>query len=109
MSRAASTWARHAGVDVAGEEIDGGGSRVLIRQQPRADLVVSAEPTNNAVCAAHKRCLRPIIRAKGKATRSGGPDLGVNAILAAGHLTSLFDARDRELRAKAIRWWVTLA
>jgi hypothetical protein len=32
-------------------------------------------------------------------------ELGVNAILAAGHLTSLFDERDRELRPKAILWW----
>jgi succinyl-diaminopimelate desuccinylase len=85
---------------VADEEIDGGGSRVLARQQPKADLVVVGEPTNNAVCAAHKGCLRPLIRAKGKAAHSGRPELGVNAILAAGHLTSLFDARDRELRAQ---------
>jgi acetylornithine deacetylase/succinyl-diaminopimelate desuccinylase len=86
---------------VADEEIDGGGSRVLAKQQPRADLVVVGEPTNNAVCAAHKGCLRPLIRAKGKAAHSGRPELGVNAIQAAGRLASLFDARDRELRAQS--------
>jgi len=84
---------------VADEETDGGGSRALARQQPRPDLIVIGEPTNNAVFAAHKGCLRLLIRAKGKAAHSGRPELGVNAILAASQLTSLFDARDRELRA----------
>jgi succinyl-diaminopimelate desuccinylase len=84
---------------VADEEIDGGGSRVLAKQKPRPDLIVIGEPTNNAVFAAHKGCLRPLIRAKGKAAHSGRPELGVNAILAASQLIPLFDARDRELRA----------
>jgi succinyl-diaminopimelate desuccinylase len=84
---------------VADEEINGGGSRALAKQQPKSDLIVIGEPTNNAVFAAHKGCLRPLIRAKGKAAHSGRPELGVNAILAASRLTSLFDARDRELRA----------
>ena len=86
---------------VADEEINGGGSRALAKQQPRPDLIVIGEPTNNAVCAAHKGCLRPLVRAKGKAAHSGRPELGVNAILAAGRLASLFDARDRELRARS--------
>ncbi len=84
---------------VADEEIDGGGSRALAKERPRPDLIVVGEPTNNAVFAAHKGCLRPLIRAKGKAAHSGRPELGVNAILAASQLTSVFDARDRELRA----------
>ena len=83
---------------VADEEVDGGGSRALVRQKPKADWVVVGEPTNNAVCAAHKGCLRPLIRARGRAAHSGRPELGVNAILAAGHLMSLFDERDRERR-----------
>jgi acetylornithine deacetylase/succinyl-diaminopimelate desuccinylase len=85
---------------VADEEINGGGSRALVKQQPRPNLIVIGEPTNNAVYAAHKGCLRPLIRAKGKAAHSGRPELGLNAILAASQLTSLFDARDRELRAQ---------
>jgi acetylornithine deacetylase/succinyl-diaminopimelate desuccinylase len=84
---------------VADEEINGGGSRVLAKQEPTPDLIIIGEPTNNAVFAAHKGCLRPLIRAKGKAAHSGRPELGVNAILAASQLTTLFDARDRELRA----------
>lgn len=85
---------------VADEEIDGGGSRALVKQQPKADWVIVGEPTNNAVFAAHKGCLRPLIRVAGKAAHSGRPELGVNAILAAGHLMSLFDERDRELRTR---------
>ena len=85
---------------VADEEINGGGSRVLAKQQPKPDLIVIGEPTNNAVFAAHKGCLRPLIRAKGKAAHSGRPELGVNAILAASQLTAQFHARDRELRAQ---------
>jgi acetylornithine deacetylase/succinyl-diaminopimelate desuccinylase len=84
---------------VADEEINGGGSRALAKQAPKPDLIVIGEPTNNAVFAAHKGCLRPLIRAKGKAAHSGRPELGVNAILAASHLISIFDERDRELRA----------
>ena len=83
---------------VADEEINGGGSRALSKEQPRPDLIVVGEPTNNAVFAAHKGCLRPLIRAKGKAAHSGRPELGVNAIVAASRLTSIFDERDRELR-----------
>jgi succinyl-diaminopimelate desuccinylase len=86
---------------VADEEINGGGSRALATQQPRPDWIVIGEPTNNAVFAAHKGCLRPLIRAKGKAAHSGRPELGVNAILAASRLMSLFDARDAELRAQS--------
>ena len=85
---------------VADEEIDGGGTRALVKQEPSADFVVVGEPTNNAVFAAHKGCLRPVIRARGKAAHSGRPELGVNAIIAAGRLMSIFDARDRELRAQ---------
>ena len=92
---------------VADEEINGGGSRALAKQQPTPDLIVIGEPTNNAVFAAHKGCLRPLVRAKGKAAHSGRPELGVNAILAASQLMSLFDARDRELRALTIRWSAT--
>lgn len=85
---------------VADEETNGGGSRALAKEQPRPDLIVIGEPTNNAVFAAHKGCLRPLVRARGKAAHSGRPELGVNAILAASRLASLFDARDRELRAQ---------
>ncbi len=84
---------------VSDEEVNGGGSRAVVLQEPKADLVIVGEPTNNAVFSAHKGCLRPIVRARGKAAHSGRPELGVNAIMGARHLMALFDARDRELRA----------
>jgi succinyl-diaminopimelate desuccinylase len=65
---------------VADEEIDGGGSRILARQQPRPDLIVIGEPTNNAVYAAHK----------GVCGRLSAPKARPR----------MFDARDRELRAQ---------
>lgn len=85
---------------VADEEINGAGTKALVRQPPPIDLVVVGEPTGNAVCAAHKGCLRPLVRVKGRAAHSGRPELGVNAILAATPLLSLFDTRDRELRTR---------
>jgi acetylornithine deacetylase/succinyl-diaminopimelate desuccinylase len=83
---------------VADEEINGGGTRALVKQDPAADYVIVGEPTNNAVFAAHKGCLRPVIRTNGRAAHSGRPELGRNAIAAAARLVSIFDARDRELR-----------
>jgi acetylornithine deacetylase/succinyl-diaminopimelate desuccinylase-like protein len=90
---------------IADEEIDRRGSRAFAKEQPRPDLIIIGEPTKNAVCPAHTGCLWPLIRAKDKAAHSGRPELGVNAILAAGHLTCPFDERDRELRPKAILSW----
>ena len=83
---------------VADEEIDGTGAKALVKEPPPIDLVVVGEPTSNAVCAAHKGCLRPLIRVAGRAAHSSRPELGANAILAAGRLLSLLDERDRELR-----------
>jgi len=83
---------------VADEEIDGSGAKALVAEPPRIDIVVVGEPTNNAVCAAHKGCLRPLIRVRGRAAHSSSPGLGRNAILDAGRLLSLLDERDRELR-----------
>lgn len=82
---------------VADEEIDGSGSKALVRERP-IDLVVVGEPTSNGVYAAHKGCLRPLIRVSGRAAHSGRPELGVNAILAAGCLLQFLDERDQELR-----------
>jgi succinyl-diaminopimelate desuccinylase len=83
---------------VADEEIDGTGAKALVRQPPAIDMVVVGEPTGNAVYAAHKGCLRPLIRVSGKAAHSSRPELGVNAIVAASRLIELLDQRDRELR-----------
>ncbi len=83
---------------VADEEVDGTGSKALVTQPPKIDMVVVGEPTSNAVFAAHKGCFRPLIRVLGQAAHSSRPELGVNAILAADRLIQLFDKRDRQLR-----------
>ena len=83
---------------VADEEIDGTGSKAVVREPPHIDMVVVGEPTGNAVYAAHKGCYRPLISVFGQAAHSSRPDLGENAIVAAMRLIQLFDARDRELR-----------
>ena len=83
---------------VADEEIDGTGSKAVVRQPPHIDMVVVGEPTSNAVYAAHKGCYRPLIRVFGRAAHSSRPELGDSAILAATRLIRIFDERDRELR-----------
>jgi acetylornithine deacetylase/succinyl-diaminopimelate desuccinylase len=83
---------------VADEEIGGAGSQAVVAGGPPIDVVVVGEPTRNAVFAAHKGCVRPLIRVAGRAAHSGRPELGKNAILDAGRLLQLLDARDQELR-----------
>ncbi len=83
---------------VADEEVNGTGSRALVEKPPKIDMVVVGEPTGNAVCAAHKGCLRPLIRVSGRAAHSSRPHLGVNAVVQAARLVALFDERDRTLR-----------
>lgn len=87
---------------VADEEINGTGSRAVVREPPRPiDMVVVGEPTSNAVYAAHKGCFRPLITVFGRAAHSSRPELGDSAILAANRLITLFDERDRELRTRS--------
>lgn len=85
---------------VADEEINGTGAKAAAAEMPRYDWMVIGEPTRNAVYAAHKGCLRPIIHVRGRAAHSGRPELGRNAITAAAQLVELLDARDAMLRRK---------
>ena len=89
---------------VADEEIDGTGSKALTRDaQARGaaiDAVVIGEPTGNRVHAAHKGCLRPLLRVAGQTAHSSRPDLGVNAIQKAGRLLAMLDAEDQALRQR---------
>jgi acetylornithine deacetylase/succinyl-diaminopimelate desuccinylase len=86
------------GVFVADEEVGSAGSRSFVRNHPPVDRVVVGEPTSLATVSAHKGVLRPRIRVTGKSAHSGMPDLGENAIVAAGHLISLFVEEDARLR-----------
>ena len=87
-------------VFVADEEISSTGAKAAAAQEPPLDWVVIGEPTGNAVCAAHKGCVRPLIRVRGKAAHSGRPELGCNAIVAAGRLVDRLAQRDAMLRQR---------
>lgn len=86
---------------VADEEINSIGAKAAAAECPPFDWVVVGEPTRNAVYAAHKGCVRPLIRVRGKAAHSGRPELGTNAIVAAARLVDLFAQRDAMLRQRA--------
>jgi len=86
---------------VSDEEIDGTGSKALVANGPPIDAVVIGEPTDNRVMAAHKGCLRPLIRVTGKTAHSSRPELGINAILGAGRLLDRLTRYDRDLRARS--------
>jgi succinyl-diaminopimelate desuccinylase len=86
---------------VSDEEIDGSGSKALVAAGPPVDAVVIGEPTDNRVMAAHKGCLRPLIRVTGKTAHSSRPELGINAILGAGRLLERLTRYDQDLRARS--------
>jgi succinyl-diaminopimelate desuccinylase len=87
-------------VFVADEETTSIGAKEAAAEVPRFDWVVIGEPTGNAVYAAHKGCLRPLIRVRGRAAHSGRPEQGHNAIADAARLVELLRARDAMLRQK---------
>src|SRR5262245_630774 len=86
------------GVFVADEEVGSSGARAFVAAHPPVDRVVVGEPTSLATVSAHKGVLRPRIRITGKSAHSGMPELGENAIVAAGQLITLFEAEDARLR-----------
>ena len=99
--------ARHAGHDVRRRRRDRRprftGSReraakARLDRYLRADEQCGLRSSYGLSAAAYPRQGRPRF--------PGRPELSVTAILAAGHLTSLVDERDRELRAKPILSWV---
>ena len=56
------------------------GSRQLGRHGPRADYGIIGEPTDLAICPAHKGQVGLFVRIHGKAVHSSRPEDGVNAI-----------------------------
>ncbi|MCE9615185.1 MAG: M20 family metallopeptidase [Lentisphaerae bacterium] len=62
------------------EELGARGARSLIGPDFRPDLAVVGEPTDLAICHAHKGTLRWRIRTQGVAAHSSAPERGVNAI-----------------------------
>ncbi len=86
---------------VADEEINSIGAKAAATE--RFDWVIVGEPTRNAVYAAHKGCVRPLIRVRGKSAHSGRPELGSNAIVAASRLVEMLAQRDAMLRQREHR------
>ena len=56
------------------------GSRHLGRHGPRADYGIIGEPTDLAICPAHRGQVGFVVRIRGKACHSSRPEDGVNAI-----------------------------
>ena len=99
LKAAHSRWhGRLIGVFVADEEVGSGGSLAFVASYPPVDRVVVGEPTSLATVSAHKGVLRPRIRIAGRSAHSGMPELGENAIVAAGQLIALFAEEDARLR-----------
>ena len=99
LKMAAADWqGRLVGAFVADEEVGGSGSEAFVADHPPVDRVIVGEPTSLAAVCAHKGVLRPRIRVAGKSAHSGMPELGENAIVAAGRLIALFAQEDARLR-----------
>jgi acetylornithine deacetylase len=62
------------------EEMGARGARALITETFRPHLAVVGEPTDLAICHAHKGTLRWRIRTRGEPAHSSTPERGVNAI-----------------------------
>lgn len=85
---------------VADEEHAMIGSKDWGRNWARADAGVIGEPTELAVCPAHKGQLCMVIRTFGKAVHSSVPELGENAILRMARIIGAFDGYGEELKTR---------
>ena len=73
---------------VAGEEVDGLGSRRLVQQRFLGDGVVVGEPTGLRVMTAHKGRLRVTLEIPGRAAHASQPQEGINPIPRAAEVIS---------------------
>lgn len=81
-------------VSTCDEEQGARGARALIQKDFRPDWAVVGEPTDLAICHAHKGTLRWAIETQGVAVHSSAPTRGVNAIY---HMTRVIDMIEREI------------
>jgi acetylornithine deacetylase len=97
-----------AGVSLAGDLIVGGvadeehlmiGSKDWGANGPHADFGIIGEPTELAVCPAHKGQVCLFVRTYGKAVHSSMPERGENAIVRMAQVIAAFADFDDELRA----------
>ena len=85
---------------VADEEHTMIGSKDWGPNWPHADAGVIGEPTELAVCPAHKGQSCMLIRTYGKAVHSSMPELGENAIVRMARVIAAFDGYGEELKAR---------
>lgn len=86
---------------VADEELNGSGSISVAAEFPAFDGIIVGEPTENAVLAAHRGCVRPLIRVHGTTAHSSRPYLGVNAIDGAAKLIGAINAYDKRINQRS--------
>jgi len=84
---------------VADEEVASLGTSAAIARA-RTDGAIVTEPTELAVCLAHKGFAWIEVEVEGRAAHGSRPDLGVDANLAMGRVLSEVAALERELRAR---------
>jgi len=83
---------------VVDEEWDGSGTRELVERGLEADFAVIGEPTGMDVAVAQKGIARYELRAWGRSSHSGRPDMGANAISALRRVLDRVDEFDQTLR-----------
>ncbi len=74
---------------VVGEEDGSDGARAAVSLEPKGRFLVNGEPTENQLVVAQKGALRVTLRASGRASHSGYPELGDSAV------NHLLDALER--------------
>lgn len=79
------------------------GSVEMGRNGPKADFGIIGEPTNLAICPAHKGQMGALIRTYGTATHSSGPENGVNAVEHMGAVISHLSGLNAELQENGPR------
>ncbi len=76
------------------------GSRDLGRNGPWADYGIVGEPTDLAICPAHKGQVGFLIKTFGQAVHSSQPENGVNAISAMARVIEAFEAYGKQLKQR---------
>jgi acetylornithine deacetylase len=84
---------------VADEEVASLGTSAVIQRAPTDGAIVT-EPTDLAVCLAHKGFAWIEIEVEGRAAHGSRPDLGVDANLAMGRVLGEVAALERDLRRR---------
>lgn len=85
---------------VVDEEWDGAGTREMVARGLEADFAVIGEPTGMDVAIAQKGIARYELRARGRSSHSGRPDMGVNAISSLRKALDHVDKFDQSLHDK---------